>query len=192
MATPSSSQASSSAVFDCIVIGGGLSGLSAAAYLQDHSLQNLLVLEARDRVGGRTEALHLESGHSVDVGGAYVGPTQNRIMRLSYNLGVRSTEEIYDKGNCVLMGRHQKRSLYTSTLPSLGRWETLDIDEALRKTESERQKVELDRPWEDQESCGDIGWPGRLSSGFVPSPRRSQRGRCTARLCESSSAPKPC
>ena len=39
-------------VYDAIIVGAGISGLSAADYLIDNG-KDILVLEARDRVGGR-------------------------------------------------------------------------------------------------------------------------------------------
>ena len=70
----SSSASSVDHVYDAIIIGGGISGMSAAAYLHSHSTTNLIVLEARTRVGGRTHTLTTPDGYRVDVGGAYVGP----------------------------------------------------------------------------------------------------------------------
>nr|KAF6435941.1 monoamine oxidase A [Rousettus aegyptiacus] len=76
-------------MFDVVVIGGGISGLSAAKLLAEQEA-NVLVLEARDRVGGRTYTVRNEHVDYVDVGGAYVGPTQNRILRLSKELGLET------------------------------------------------------------------------------------------------------
>uniref|UniRef100_A0AC11DIY1 Monoamine oxidase A n=1 Tax=Ovis aries TaxID=9940 RepID=A0AC11DIY1_SHEEP len=76
-------------MFDVVVIGGGISGLSAAKLLAEHEV-NVLVLEARERVGGRTYTVRNEHVDYVDVGGAYVGPTQNRILRLSKQLGLET------------------------------------------------------------------------------------------------------
>ncbi|KAH0508758.1 Amine oxidase [flavin-containing] A [Microtus ochrogaster] len=76
-------------MFDVVVIGGGISGLAAAKLLSEYKI-NVLVLEARDRVGGRTYTVRNEHVKWVDVGGAYVGPTQNRILRLSKELGIET------------------------------------------------------------------------------------------------------
>ncbi|GBO30751.1 Amine oxidase [flavin-containing] A, partial [Araneus ventricosus] len=61
--------------------------LSAAKLLKDYGI-NVLVLEARDRVGGRTLTKRSPEVNYVDIGGAYVGPTQNNILRMAKELGV--------------------------------------------------------------------------------------------------------
>ena len=71
-----------------LVLGAGVSGLSAARTLAGCGL-DVLVLEARDRVGGRTLT---DQGPAVggycDLGGAYIGPGQHRIARLANSLGI--------------------------------------------------------------------------------------------------------
>uniref|UniRef100_UPI0010A0B4D7 amine oxidase [flavin-containing] B-like n=1 Tax=Podarcis muralis TaxID=64176 RepID=UPI0010A0B4D7 len=74
---------------DVVVIGAGISGLSAAKLLFDSGL-SVVVLEARDRVGGRTFTVRNKHVKYVDLGGAYVGPTQNRVLRLSKELGLET------------------------------------------------------------------------------------------------------
>ncbi|XP_015265262.1 PREDICTED: amine oxidase [flavin-containing] A-like [Gekko japonicus] len=75
--------------YDVVVVGGGISGMSAAKLLSESGL-NVVVLEARDRVGGRTFTIRNEQVSYVDVGGAYIGPTQNRILRLAKELGIET------------------------------------------------------------------------------------------------------
>ncbi|KAL7983657.1 hypothetical protein Chor_000533 [Crotalus horridus] len=63
--------------------------MSAAKLLHDSGL-DVVVLEARDRVGGRTYTVRNKHVKYVDLGGAYVGPTQNRVLRLSKELGLET------------------------------------------------------------------------------------------------------
>jgi len=71
-----------------VVMGGGISGLSAARVLTKHGV-DVIVLEARDRVGGRTWTVSDPAYRWVDIGGAYIGPTQRRVARLASELGLQ-------------------------------------------------------------------------------------------------------
>ncbi|MBJ7899363.1 MAG: FAD-dependent oxidoreductase [Cyanobacteria bacterium RI_101] len=72
---------SSESRYDCIVVGAGLSGLIAARNLHRQG-RSVMVLEARDRVGGRMRGKFLASGQWIDLGGQWVGPTQTRFLAL--------------------------------------------------------------------------------------------------------------
>ena len=84
---------------DVAVVGAGLAGLTAARNLvaAGHSV---VVLEARDRVGGRTLNHDIGGGHVAEAGGEFVGPTQDRILALAQAVGV-GTFDAYDTGNDV-------------------------------------------------------------------------------------------
>ncbi|MGB1556298.1 MAG: FAD-dependent oxidoreductase, partial [Oceanococcaceae bacterium] len=59
---------------DCLIVGAGLAGLKAALELQAAG-RKVLLLEARDRVGGRSMPGTI-AGQTVDFGGQWVGPSQ--------------------------------------------------------------------------------------------------------------------
>ncbi|MBV9309985.1 MAG: flavin monoamine oxidase family protein [Solirubrobacterales bacterium] len=82
---------------DVIVVGAGLSGLSAARSILGAG-RSVLVLEARKRVGGRTLNHSLGHGKVVEVGGQWIGPTQDHIAALAHELGV-GTYKTYNSGN---------------------------------------------------------------------------------------------
>ncbi len=84
---------------DVAVVGAGLAGLTAARRLvaAGHSV---VVLEARDRVGGRTLNHAIGGGKVAEAGGEFVGPTQDRIVALAGEVGV-GTFDAYDSGNDV-------------------------------------------------------------------------------------------
>lgn len=83
---------------DVLVIGAGFSGLSAALALRQQGA-DVVVLEARDRVGGRTLNRFLDDGARIDLGGQWVGPGQRRVMRLlrEYEVDMHPTLEIGDE-----------------------------------------------------------------------------------------------
>lgn len=65
-------------------------GLAAAKWLKENGLTKVIVLEARDRVGGRTYTKRDSTVDWVDLGGSYVGPTQDHLIRIAKELGVET------------------------------------------------------------------------------------------------------
>jgi monoamine oxidase len=84
---------------DVAVVGAGLAGLTAARALVAAG-RSVLVLEARDRVGGRTFNHDIGGGHIAEAGGEFVGPTQDRILALATAVGVGTFDE-YDTGKDI-------------------------------------------------------------------------------------------
>ena len=141
---PSSSSSPSSHLYDCIVVGGGLSGLSAAHHFHTHSVTDVLVLEARDRVGGRTHT-KLVDGFPLDVGGAYVGPTQHRILRLLHALSI-PTKRVYTSGKAVTWTSRGRFS-HASFIPPVHPLALLDLNHAMRVTDRHEVRVSPSSPW---------------------------------------------
>jgi len=71
---------------DVVVVGAGLAGLRAATRLQQAGL-SVQVLEARDRVGGKTWTITTHDT-SIDIGGQWIGATQDRVLALVAELGL--------------------------------------------------------------------------------------------------------
>ena len=86
---------------DVIVVGAGLAGLSAARELVRKG-RSVVVLEARDRVGGRTLNHDLGKGQVVEIGGQWVGPTQDRIVALAKQVGI-GTFKTYNEGTSIAL-----------------------------------------------------------------------------------------
>jgi monoamine oxidase len=72
---------------DVIVLGAGLAGLAAARDLAGAGV-DVLVLEARDRVGGRVEQAHTPDGRVVQLGGEVVGAAHTAYLGLVAELGL--------------------------------------------------------------------------------------------------------
>ncbi|KAF5655115.1 flavin containing protein [Fusarium circinatum] len=87
---------------DVAIIGGGLAGLTAAIKLQEHGFL-CLVLEARDRIGGKTWSRPIQDGSGVvDLGAAWLNNVnQSRIYRLAKRFGAEFLEQNII-GLCVL------------------------------------------------------------------------------------------
>jgi monoamine oxidase len=84
---------------DVVIVGGGLSGLMAARTLLAAGVEPV-VLEARDRVGGRTWTRPASDGTPIDLGGQWIGPTQRRILALAEEFGVQ-TFKTFDTGKNI-------------------------------------------------------------------------------------------
>eukprot|EP01027_Heterolobosea_sp_BB2_P013691 GEZU01019719.1.p1 GENE.GEZU01019719.1~~GEZU01019719.1.p1 ORF type:complete len:488 (-),score=152.38 GEZU01019719.1:545-2008(-) len=91
----------SSHKFDCdvLIIGAGAAGLRAAKHLSKAGI-HVKVLEARDRVGGRTYTTFLD-GNYIDLGGQWIGPTQKYANELINEYGLKLNPQ-FDEGKHVL------------------------------------------------------------------------------------------
>ncbi|POA65836.1 FAD-dependent oxidoreductase [Pseudomonas sp. GW531-T4] len=90
-------------VLDVVIIGAGLAGLTAARDLQQAGCRSFVVLEARDRVGGRTLNHDLGSGYVSEAGGQWIGPGQTAVADLARELEV-GTFPTYYEGSTVILG----------------------------------------------------------------------------------------
>ncbi|MGZ4200576.1 MAG: flavin monoamine oxidase family protein [Thermoleophilaceae bacterium] len=99
---------------DVVVVGAGLAGLTAARLIQNAG-HSVVVLEARDRVGGRLLNHSIGDGKIAEAGGEYVGPTQDHILALAREMGV-GTFPAYDNGDNLYYANGIKRT-YSDTSP---------------------------------------------------------------------------
>ncbi|MCU0356821.1 MAG: flavin monoamine oxidase family protein [Cyclobacteriaceae bacterium] len=129
---------------DCIIIGGGFSGLAAARSLHKAG-KSFVLLEARDRVGGRTHTRYFDDGKYVDIGGQWIGPTQDRMYDLCREYGVE-WYETYNEGRNLLDLNKVVKS-YTGLIPKMDVFSLINIDWVLKKLERMAKKIPLEAPW---------------------------------------------
>ena len=129
---------------DYLIVGAGAAGLTAAYELKKKGASTL-VLEARDRVGGRTWSGTLD-GAEVDWGGEWIGEGQPRIYQLLKELGLR-TFPTYDTGMKVLEvgGR---TSTYRGTIPRMAPWKLLQIQLAIWTVDAFANRVDIANAWD--------------------------------------------
>jgi monoamine oxidase len=129
---------------DVAIVGGGLAGLVAARDLRVGGA-SVVVLEARHRVGGRLLNEPLGDGVVVEVGGQWIGPTQDRIAALAREVGVE-TFPTHGAGENVIEWRGRLRR-YRGTIPRVSPLVLLDVLRAQRRLDRMAATVPLDSPW---------------------------------------------
>jgi monoamine oxidase len=133
---------------DVIVVGAGLAGLTAARQIVKAG-RSVIVLEARNRVGGRVLNHSLGSGDYCEFGGMFTGPTQDRIQALAQDVGV-GTFPTYNTGNNVFYA-NGRREEYPSDTP-FGTAPpdpvvAADIAASVTQLDQMSQSVPVDSPW---------------------------------------------
>jgi monoamine oxidase len=129
---------------DVAVVGAGLSGLAAARALVDAG-REVVVLEARERVGGRLLNATLGDGVTVDLGGQWVGSDHTRVQRLAAELGIEIFPQ-HGKGR-NLLDVDGKRRRYRGTIPRVdprGLWDLFVVRRRLHRL---ARAVGAEQPW---------------------------------------------
>ncbi|TVP57176.1 MAG: FAD-dependent oxidoreductase [Halomonadaceae bacterium] len=145
---------------EIIVLGAGYAGLSTAAALRARG-KSVMILEARERIGGRTRTDHFDQGLWLDIGGQWAGPGQDRLYGLIERFGKRLWP-MYTQGRNVLHldGKHRR---YRGLIPtSLGPLALLNLSWGFARLEWLAKRIPLEAPWDakqgarlDQQSIGD-------------------------------------
>jgi monoamine oxidase len=129
-------------LLDAVVVGGGYAGLAAARRLTEEGRSTVL-LEARDRVGGRTYSVE-EAGTTVDLGGQWIGPGQDHVYELAAEMGVPTFAQ-WTAGDDVALEDGQPRRVRSEE-----DYDPEDLAEyatAVAALEEAAAGIPLDRPW---------------------------------------------
>jgi monoamine oxidase len=154
-----------------IVIGAGLSGLMAGRELQRRGVDSFLVLEASDRVGGRTLNMPIGGGHIVEVGGEWIGPGQDSVAALIRELGIGAFDAYYEGDTTYDIEGAISRGL----LPDVSLAEAADFTKVAWQLDRLCKKMPIGEPWRmdgaarlDRTTLGD--WlREHASTSFTPS-----------------------
>ncbi len=128
---------------DVVVVGAGFSGLTAARALTKAG-KKVVVLEARNRVGGRVKAGQI-AGRTVDVGGMWAAASQTRILELIKEFGFHLVPQ-FEAGRNITEANHKR---FEGSGDSFG-WGKQTDEEAARvigKVDALSKEVPLDAPW---------------------------------------------
>ncbi len=129
---------------DVCVVGAGYAGLTAARRLHRGG-KSVLVLEARDRIGGRIWTQRLSDGSPVDRGGAWLGPKHDAIFGLAGEVGV-STYKTWVKGAHLLVDGGRTRR-YTGLIPKISPLAIVTLALAQAKVNRMAKHVPVESPW---------------------------------------------
>uniref|UniRef100_A0A8C2XJ80 Amine oxidase n=1 Tax=Cyclopterus lumpus TaxID=8103 RepID=A0A8C2XJ80_CYCLU len=137
-------------IWDVIIVGAGLSGLSAAHLLRKRNAKlKILILEGKDRVGGRTVSTEIPAANGVDrwdFGGQWVGSTQTHILELIKELGLETFPQ-FNIGKKVhhMGGPGGKVRTYRTSIPALSPVVLTDLTQLLWKVRQQTHTA-ID-PW---------------------------------------------
>jgi monoamine oxidase len=166
-----------------LVVGAGLAGLAAARSLVA-SGREVLVLEARSRVGGRTEGLHLADGTPLELGGQWIGHTQTRMYELVAELGLETFRTYNDEGSMLVdvAGRRTRLSPHRGATPRFGPFALLDLAQGMARFNRLSSRVSLEQPWASPDAAA---LDGQTFETWIRRTLRTPTGRAYFRVaCE--------
>src|SRR5687768_9845071 len=129
---------------DVVIVGAGLAGLTAARDLRAAG-REVVVLEARDRVGGRTVNQDIGDGKIVEAGGQWIGPTQDRLAALARDLGI-GTFPTYTAGENVIEWSGRIRR-HKGVIPKINPAVLADFGQAQLRLDRMARSVPAAEPW---------------------------------------------
>lgn len=164
-------EAEAAATVDVAVVGAGLSGLAAALRLHEAG-RSVVVLEARERVGGRTLNEPIGEGQVVELGGQWAGPRHTAILALAGAVGVE-TFPTHIAGD-HLFAMRGRTSRYRGDVPRRAPFGAVDFRVAQARLERMAQSIDPQTP---QGAAGAPRWDRETVASWMARNMRTDAGR---------------
>ncbi|MCO5247420.1 MAG: FAD-dependent oxidoreductase [Chitinophagales bacterium] len=130
---------------DYIIVGAGYAGIAAASVLHS-SGKNFVIVEARERIGGRVNTITLPNSNTViDVGAQWIGPTQHKIWDWVYRHKVETVEG-HDTGKNIFNYKG-KTIKYSGTIPKIDPLSLIDLGIAMKRIDNMAKSINVETPW---------------------------------------------
>lgn len=135
---------------DVVIVGAGAAGTTAANELKKAGL-SVVVLEARDRVGGRlwTDVI---DGAMLEIGGQWVSPDQDALIETVAELGLE-TYSRYREGDSVYVGPDGTATRFTGEMFPVAPETERVIGEITERLDAMVAEIDPDRPWEHEKAA---------------------------------------
>ncbi|KSU65272.1 flavin monoamine oxidase family protein [Arthrobacter sp. NIO-1057] len=130
---------------DVVVIGAGPSGLTAA-YELNKAGKTVAVLEARDRVGGRTWTETMD-GATIEIGGQWISPDQTGLYSLINELGIETFER-YKAGKSVYLNEQGEAIVYEGEDFPVAESTVAEMNKLISLMNELAAQMNPDKPWE--------------------------------------------
>ena len=131
-------------------MGAGLAGLNAATAVRAAG-RSVVVLEARQRVGGRNFDHPLGRGKVAELGGEWAGPGQNKVLGLAKELGV-AIFDTYSAGKSVYYNAQGQRQTYSGDIPPASPASLVELEATILEFNRMASTVPADKPWTAQQA----------------------------------------
>ncbi|MBB2921272.1 flavin monoamine oxidase family protein [Cellulomonas cellasea] len=127
---------------DVVIVGAGLAGLTAADELT-RAGHDVLVVEGRDRVGGRIRMTQV-AGVPVDAGATWVAPDHTAVRELASRLGCEFVPQYHQGKGLISFGGRRRVEGMTALAP----WVVLDLTRVMGALQKMVDQLPVSSTWD--------------------------------------------
>ena len=159
-------------MLDCVIVGAGFAGLTATTQLVRRG-ERVVLLEARDRVGGRVASRTLSGGEVVDLGGQWLSPSHDRILEMVEAAGLTTVPA--SPGRLTVVNHGVIRAVESSdTSADHGSpFSIADLGQGLMRLRRLAERTENDEAW----AQANAAWLDQSVERWITSNLRTPAGR---------------